>query len=94
MQWNRVNMPKDELKRRQDKYIKEAIEASKKAKITEDFPTTVIISVPDQSEIEIDEPKKTEETVSTEITLSEETVDMPELNGNDTINAIAKVLKN
>ncbi len=89
MQWNRVNMSKDELKRKQDKYIKEAIEASKKATITEDIPTTVIISVPDQSEIEIDEPEKAEEVVSREITSSEETVNTPELNGNNTIDTTA-----
>mgnify|MGYP003315118801 CR=1 FL=1 len=34
MQWNKVNISKDELKRRQDKYIKEAIEISKKSRIS------------------------------------------------------------
>lgn len=46
MQWNKVNISKDELKKRQEKYIKEAIEISKKSRAIEDISVPVIISIP------------------------------------------------
>lgn len=46
MQWNKVNISKDELKRKQDKYIKEAIEISRKSRVTEEISVPVIISIP------------------------------------------------
>ncbi len=46
MQWNKVNISKDELKKRQEKYIKEAIEISRKSRATEDISVPVIISIP------------------------------------------------
>ena len=46
MQWNKVNISKDEFKKRQEKYIKEAIEISRKSRATEDISVPVIISIP------------------------------------------------
>lgn len=46
MQWNKVNISKDELKKRQEKYIKEAIEIARKSRATEDISVPVIISIP------------------------------------------------
>ena len=48
MQWNRINMSKDELKRKQDEYIREALKISQKAKHTEEpiKPMTIAISDP------------------------------------------------
>lgn len=63
MQWNKVNMSKDELKRRQEKYIKEALEISKKAKVTEEISTPVIISIP-QPETAIEEAEGNTEAVT------------------------------
>lgn len=60
MQWNRVNISKDELKRKQEEYTREALEISKKAKYTEEVITPVIIPVPGPDE----KNTETEETVA------------------------------
>lgn len=40
MQWNTINMTKEEIKKRQEKYIKDAMEMSKKAKSDENNSIT------------------------------------------------------
>ncbi len=76
MQWNKVNISKDELKRRQDKYIKEAIEISKKSRVTEEISVPVIISIP--------ETKVSEENISE----TTETVQMTEIEENHSMKTV------
>ncbi|MBQ2797959.1 MAG: hypothetical protein IJF09_01075 [Ruminiclostridium sp.] len=73
MQWNKVNISKDELKRKQDKYIKEAIEISKKSRVTEEISVPVIISIPEGQAPEED------------IAETTEVVHMPEFEENNSV---------
>ncbi len=83
MQWNITNMTKEEIKKKQEEYIKVAIEMSKKAKSENDIPIAepVIINIPTNKPPaeEIEEVIEETETVSkdiVEINGSAETVDV------------------
>ena len=75
MQWNRVNISKDELKKKQEEYIREALEISKKAKHTEEIITPVIIPIPnpDTEIIKADESVADTPEAEPELTTEENT---------------------
>ena len=87
MQWNRVNISKDELKRKQEEYIREALETSKKAKHTEEIITPVIIPVPDPDTeiIKSEEPVADSTEAEPELTTEENTLTVKEAEASDEI---------